>query len=260
MGFLSNFKDNPKSSIILNAIVRMAKWLGVPTIAEGVDDAGEVGFLRSIGCDFIQGFYYSSPITESALYEKIKSNNIVERKDIISFEQGDIAQILGGNYLVSKILNSMNSACAITEYNMHSLEIIRVNVEYEKVFKINSTYSLNYTNVFDLVHPDDLSIVKNMCDILVKTNVPRKITFRRRIINEEERENRGMDYYTVEANAFILFSNDSRHIICFSMNDVTEKYLYKSQLDETSHQLEVLFENSPCAIVLRKKTKTMKLF
>lgn len=47
---------------ILGAIVPMAKSLGLPIIAEGVETIDQADFLKSIGCDFVQGFLYARPM------------------------------------------------------------------------------------------------------------------------------------------------------------------------------------------------------
>ena len=47
---------------ILKAIVPMAKSLGLPIIAEGVETADQAAFLKSIGCDYVQGFLYARPM------------------------------------------------------------------------------------------------------------------------------------------------------------------------------------------------------
>ena len=43
--------------------VRMAKQLGLVTIAEGIERAEQLEFLRIIGCDIVQGYYFSRPIS-----------------------------------------------------------------------------------------------------------------------------------------------------------------------------------------------------
>ncbi len=60
MGFFRGF--DARSRKIITSIVAMAKLLGVGTLAEGVEDEGQVRFLRDIGCDVIQGFYYGRPM------------------------------------------------------------------------------------------------------------------------------------------------------------------------------------------------------
>lgn len=47
---------------IVNAIIMMAKAMGIMTIAEGVEDEKQLKALTRMGCDEIQGYYYSRPI------------------------------------------------------------------------------------------------------------------------------------------------------------------------------------------------------
>ena len=54
--------DQGRGSNILTSVVRMAKWLRVPVIAEGVETKSQVDFLRRIGCECVQGFFYSRPV------------------------------------------------------------------------------------------------------------------------------------------------------------------------------------------------------
>ena len=63
--FLRNFNESAR--IIVTSIVRMAKGLGIHTIAEGVESADQAAFLKSIGCEVVQGFYYGEPQIASAL-------------------------------------------------------------------------------------------------------------------------------------------------------------------------------------------------
>ncbi|MCI8291029.1 MAG: GGDEF domain-containing protein [Clostridia bacterium] len=48
---------------IINSIETLAKRIGVETIVEGVETREQVNFVKRIGCDIIQGYYYSKPIS-----------------------------------------------------------------------------------------------------------------------------------------------------------------------------------------------------
>ena len=62
--FLDSNRDHAgRGGNILNSIVRMAKWLKLPVIAEGVETQQQAEFLRFIGCDYAQGYYYSHPVS-----------------------------------------------------------------------------------------------------------------------------------------------------------------------------------------------------
>ena len=59
MAFLSNLNDI--SRIIISSMVRMAKCLGLKTLAEGVETQEQMDFLKEIGCEKAQGYYYGKP-------------------------------------------------------------------------------------------------------------------------------------------------------------------------------------------------------
>lgn len=48
-----------------------AKKLGIKTIAEGVEDKEQNDILKNLGCDEIQGYYYSKPIKDDEFYGKL---------------------------------------------------------------------------------------------------------------------------------------------------------------------------------------------
>jgi len=52
---------------ITNAIIAMAKTLGVQLIAEGVDNPEQLAFLKQGGCEEVQGYLISSPMPAEAL-------------------------------------------------------------------------------------------------------------------------------------------------------------------------------------------------
>ena len=62
MGFLKSSDHSAKGGNILTAILKMAESLKMQTIAEGVETKEQVEFLKSIGCKYVQGFYYSKPL------------------------------------------------------------------------------------------------------------------------------------------------------------------------------------------------------
>ncbi|MGM9935327.1 EAL domain-containing response regulator [uncultured Clostridium sp.] len=72
MLFLSN-DTNSRSNIIIKSVIDMAKALNLETIAEGVETIEQVEFLRNSGCDSIQGYFYSKPVSV-VQYESLLEN------------------------------------------------------------------------------------------------------------------------------------------------------------------------------------------
>ena len=59
-----------REASVVSSILQMAQGLGVATIAEGVEEEYQVNFLRQMGCDLIQGYYFSKPLSVNA-FEKL---------------------------------------------------------------------------------------------------------------------------------------------------------------------------------------------
>lgn len=52
----------------MRAILGLGQGLGIATTAEGIEDENQLAFLKSIGCDFGQGFLFSKALpAEEAL-------------------------------------------------------------------------------------------------------------------------------------------------------------------------------------------------
>ena len=64
MEFIRSIGKNPKIESVLRTIISMAHELGIKVIAEGAETNEQVNFLKSVNCDFIQGYYYSKPVPQ----------------------------------------------------------------------------------------------------------------------------------------------------------------------------------------------------
>jgi EAL domain-containing protein (putative c-di-GMP-specific phosphodiesterase class I) len=62
--FVNKMISNPESLEIVRAIVTLAHNLGLDAIAEGVETKEQVEQLRSLGCDYAQGYFYSRPLPD----------------------------------------------------------------------------------------------------------------------------------------------------------------------------------------------------
>ena len=69
MGFMQNaFKDR-RNAKMLDAVIGIASSLEVPSIAEGVETAEQMFVLKEMGCDMVQGYYFSRPVPPE-IYEQ----------------------------------------------------------------------------------------------------------------------------------------------------------------------------------------------
>lgn len=65
--------NDPGSRIIASSVIRMLKDLDYMVVAEGVEDKQTLDLLREYGCDEAQGYYFSRPLTPSALKTWLKA-------------------------------------------------------------------------------------------------------------------------------------------------------------------------------------------
>ncbi len=71
--FIQDVTSNNNSATIVSAILGMAKELGIKTLAEGVETKEQLEFLRERGCQFIQGFYFSKPLSAEDFTELLRN-------------------------------------------------------------------------------------------------------------------------------------------------------------------------------------------
>ena len=62
MQFIRNAFKERKDTRLLEVVIKLAESLEVPTIAEGVETAEQMLTLKNMGCDVIQGYYFSRPL------------------------------------------------------------------------------------------------------------------------------------------------------------------------------------------------------
>jgi len=61
--FVKELLTNDRDAALVRAIIAMAHGIGIAVVAEGAEEEGHAQFLRGEGCDYIQGYYYSRPLS-----------------------------------------------------------------------------------------------------------------------------------------------------------------------------------------------------
>jgi diguanylate cyclase (GGDEF)-like protein len=71
--FISDLDSESDSAAIVESIITLATRLGMSTTAEGIETAEQARFLSSVGCTFLQGYYFDRPMTLTAIRRKMES-------------------------------------------------------------------------------------------------------------------------------------------------------------------------------------------
>jgi diguanylate cyclase (GGDEF)-like protein len=67
--FIMNVVNKKQDSAIVEAVIGLAHSLGLHVVAEGVEERAQLDYLRQLGCDIIQGFYFAKPMPPEAFYD-----------------------------------------------------------------------------------------------------------------------------------------------------------------------------------------------
>jgi PAS domain S-box-containing protein len=60
--FVSNLKSNPENREIIRTIIGLARNLGMDVVAEGTETLEEISYLKTLDCEFAQGYFFSKPV------------------------------------------------------------------------------------------------------------------------------------------------------------------------------------------------------
>ncbi len=232
MLFLENKSKSSRGGIILSSVINMAKWLNIPVIAEGVETAEQADFLRSIGCDNIQGYLYSKPLPEGD-YEALLSTGhvgslipqmkLIDTLNSVNFWEPSSQETL--------IFSNFVGAAVIFNYDRKTqrMDILRVNKKYLQEMGMNLSEN-------DIIH-------KNPTDTLDEEN--KKLYFdalERAIETGEEQECEtwrnirsdccGEEHFYIRSNLTVIGKANDNVLFYSAVRNITaEKSAYDSMLD-----------------------------
>lgn len=133
MKFLPTGHNNAKSEKILASINRMAGWLGMPVIVEGVETREQKEFLESIGCCYVQGFFYARPMPVDA-YERLLQELPELTQESTRELLGDFDALWSSDSETGTLLKSVSVPFAIFEYGGAKMDILRMNQVFSTEF------------------------------------------------------------------------------------------------------------------------------
>ena len=171
MRFISNEGDMERGGVILNSVVRMTKWLGIPVIAEGVETQSQAEFLRSIGCTVVQGFLYARPLPVDefdALLDKHSVGEGIATKTMTT--ELDTTAFWNPESFDSKFFNDYIGPAAIYEVRADGVERIRTNSQFLAAMHTNQDELERDRHMpFDKISPEDKEMQREAIDRVIAT-------------------------------------------------------------------------------------------
>ena len=175
MRFLSDIGSRSKK--ILASVVNMAKAIGIHTLAEGVETKEQKTFLRNIGCEMLQGYYYAKPMDGNLYVDYLAETgfkvedpdehhywNEVGQINFLSpdpLNENDFVEAENGDY---GFIRENSAPIALIEQTGHTVEMLYRNQAFEAnlqkigfgsaddmVKVINETEAAYYPNIDDQI-------------------------------------------------------------------------------------------------------------
>jgi len=130
MKFMSGHMGE-RGGIILNSIVQMAKWLDTPLIVEGVETMEQADYMKSLGCNYIQGYLYSKPIMEDEFLRKLQELKHEAMKPAMNLiNTMNAGKFWNPESMETLIFSNFVGAAALFTYEEGKIDILRVNEKY----------------------------------------------------------------------------------------------------------------------------------
>ena len=165
MCFLRELEGSPRAASILTSVVRMARWLDMPVVAEGVETKAQLDFLRSIDCGMGQGYYFSKPLPMES-YEKLLTSAATAEpvSSASTFDTVDLDMVWNSDANVTPLLNSMIGGMAIFSLANGELKVQQANdTYYHVVGRGSQQVFLPAADKLEYFLSKDLPLLVNAC-------------------------------------------------------------------------------------------------
>ena len=127
-----NNSSNRRGMHILESIVNMAKTLTLPIIVEGVETESQKEYLMSLGCRYVQGYYFYKPMPVADFEALIADPGKVDRRGFVfkANDQFRIREFLNDAIYSDSMLNNIIGPAAIYAWHGDEVDIVRFNQQF----------------------------------------------------------------------------------------------------------------------------------
>ena len=157
-----------KNEIVIENIIKMAHRMGLLTIAEGAETLEQYKILKTLGCDYIQGYYFSKPLSCRDFEAYLMKASVLSAGSIQLETKDGEQTVLSESMLMAA--NEVAEGIPGGFFSYHAdgaLELISFNTELIKMYACNTAEEFReyVGNSFcGLVHPDDFTRVQRSID------------------------------------------------------------------------------------------------
>lgn len=237
-------RDDRRSKDIMESVIRMARWLDLPVIAEGVETREQVNFLLDVGCSYAQGYYYARPM-EAAAFEALLTDGSKVQHEQCALQDArrpilDFRDLLHENTISDRMLSSIIGSVALYSYADGDLRLIRGNEAYRRLIAtlgegVNGAEEGG--SLLPFVHDEDRDALVAAAEETVRScpDDGVEVVVRRMGTN-------GCHWHKMRL--FHLNTTNGSATVYGSVTDVTERMEYMEALRKSEQRFEMTLEAS----------------
>ncbi len=242
MLFLVDDSENNRGGTIVSAVIRMAKWLDVPVIAEGVETIEQADFLKSIGCDYIQGYLYAKPMPQEAYEELINKSAVgatVPQMKLI--DTLNACDFWDPNSQETLIFSNYVGGAAIFDYHDNQVEILRVNKKYLQEMGMNNSER-------DIIESDPMAVFDELNAKVYMDMLERAIETGEEQECETWRTVRssccGEEYVCIRSNVRMVGKSDDNYLFYAMIRNITAEKNRYAQISDSERRFKMASEQA----------------
>ena len=250
MKFMQDGENANRGGSILSSVIRMSNWLKLPVIAEGVETKNQADYLKSIGCVYMQGYYFSRPIPVNEYEVMLKTKVCEKYKDKRFYDDMENAyQYLNANTSATFVFNCFVGGAAIVEYDVNSLEVIRINDRFYQTFGIaNNDYINRKVNLFDAFDGENRRKLVAALDAAQEKK--QECSCELKVYGRD-----GQDDIWCRVRVRLLAVNVDKLLYYIAVDDITDNVNLLEDKKQMAQQMYTIINSVPCGIVDLEKKK-----
>lgn len=244
--FMEDYDKSQRFGSILTSLVRMVRWLNMPVIAVGVETRGQVDFLKSIGCDMMQGYFFSRPLPKAELEAFIKTSfEFPQEKMVVYDEAINFNEFFNTNFITNQLFNSIVGGVGIYAFVENHLEVIRVNDGYYEIMGYTpQSYLTDANNIFKKVFEEDRDILIEKCKSVCKNQGVDEMVIRRYGAGEK--------LLWLEVNIRYLGGSINCPLFCIAFKDITVQKIAERNFMDIAKRLKDIIDALPLGVGIYK--------
>lgn len=248
-----NLDTTNKGGSIISSVIKMAQNLELITIAEGVETLKQASFLTGLGCNIIQGFYFSKPISEEDFkvllsrqdeFVKVSKPRPLGKINSLEFNDPDSS--------VSIMFENYSAPSGFIEYNdiNENISMLKYNDKLGALLHLsNLTPKEAQKNIKHFVKSDQGDILRECIHCA---------------LDSQKEESCVLHFYYWKKHLYVkaylheLSSSGNDHTLLLIMENITNELYSENTFDMAVQQLEFVMDKSTIGMVMMKVQINLK--